>query len=243
MLTAQALTKRYSGSTALSALDLEVSPGEIFCLLGPNGAGKTTTVNLFLGFTRPTSGRALVGGEPVERDPLAARRRVAYVPEHVQLYPELSGLENLVYFARLGQGPYLGRGELAELLERAGLPRAALDRRASGYSKGMRQKVALALSHAKRASALLLDEPTSGLDPSASADLCRSLERESERGAAVLMVTHDLGAVVSIAHRFGILSGGRLVHVAPAAGLTESALADLYRGALGAAARSAGAAA
>lgn len=229
MLIARNLSKTYGDRAALAPLELEIEPGEVFCLLGPNGAGKSTTIQLFLGFTRPSSGEALVDGRSVARDPLGARRRLAYVPEQVAIYPELSGAENLEYLAALAGVPWLSRDEVSVLLEAVGLPREAAARRARTYSKGMRQKVALALSRAKRARALLLDEPTSGLDPGAVRDLCLGIRQESLRGAAVLMVTHDLSAAASVAHRIGILRAGQLVHVATASQLSEAALASLYR--------------
>ncbi|CAN98981.1 ABC transporter ATP-binding protein [Sorangium cellulosum So ce56] len=229
MLTANKLSKSYGGAPALDALDLEVPAGEVFCLLGPNGAGKTTTLNLFLGFTRPSSGAAYVGAAHVEADPLGARRKIAYVPEQVRLYPHLSGCENLAYFLGLSQARAPSSAELSRLLTAAGLPEGAVHRPASGYSKGMRQKVVLALSQAKRAAALLLDEPTSGLDPGAVRELCSAIRRESDRGAAVLMVTHDLGAVASIARRIGVMKAGRLVEVTSATGVSEAEVIALYR--------------
>jgi ABC-2 type transport system ATP-binding protein len=232
MLIARNLSKAYAGRAALAPLDLEIEPGEVFCLLGPNGAGKSTTIKLFLGFTRPSSGEALVAGTPVQHEPHAARRLIAYVPEQVNIYPELSGAENLEYFAGLAGVPHLSRHQIDALLDGVGLPRDAGARRASTYSKGMRQKVALALSRAKGARALLLDEPTSGLDPGAVRDLCLGIRRESERGAAVLMVTHDLAAAASVATRIGILHAGQLLQVATASELSEADLSSLYRVAL-----------
>jgi ABC-2 type transport system ATP-binding protein len=234
MLIARNLSKTYAGRAALAPLDLAIEPGEVFCLLGPNGAGKSTTLQLFLGFIRPSSGEALVDGTPVQRDPHAARRLIAYVPEQVNIYPELSGAENLEYFAGLAGVPRLSRGQIDALLEGVGLPRDAGARPASTYSKGMRQKVALALSRAKGACALLLDEPTSGLDPGAVQDLCIGIRQESLRGAAVLMVTHDLAAAASVANRIGILRAGQLLHVAAAAALSEASLSSLYNVALAA---------
>ncbi|WP_437998314.1 ABC transporter ATP-binding protein [Sorangium sp. So ce185] len=229
MLTANKLSKSYGGVPALDALDLEVPAGEVFCLLGPNGAGKTTTLSLFLGFIRPSSGAAHVGSTHVEPDPIAARRQIAYVPEQVRLYPHLTGCENLAYFLGLSRARVPSSAELSRLLTAAGLPERAVHRPASGYSKGMRQKVVLALSQAKGAGALLLDEPTSGLDPGAVRELCAAIRRESDRGAAVLMVTHDLGAVASIAHRIGVMKAGRLVEVTGAAGMSEADVLALYR--------------
>lgn len=231
MLCARKLSKTYAGVPALAPLELEIAAGEVFCLLGPNGAGKTTLIQLFLGFIRPSSGVALVGREEVARDPIAARRRIGYVPEQVQLYPELTGAENLAYFISLAGAPRRPKEELSSLLVAAGLPREAVHRAAGSYSKGMRQKVALALSRAKQASVLLLDEPTSGLDPGAASELCAGVREESARGAAVLMVTHDLTAVAAVAHRMGVLRAGRLVRTA-AAGATEAELGGWYREAL-----------
>ncbi|MET0286784.1 MAG: ABC transporter ATP-binding protein [Polyangiales bacterium] len=227
MLAARALSKRYGEQLALDALELEIAAGEVFCLRGPNGAGKTTTLSLFLGFTTPSSGEAFVGDVCVARDPRAARARIAYVPEQVRLYPHLSGRENLEYFLRLSGSSV--PSDLTRILLDAGIPATAVDRRAEGYSKGMRQKVVLALAQARNAQVLLLDEPSSGLDPSAAEELYASVRRQSERGAAVLMVTHDLTSVVSSAHRLGIMRAGKLVHVCAASGLGETAVQALYR--------------
>jgi len=210
MLEAQKLTKRFQDRVALDALDLRVEPGEIFALLGPNGAGKTTTINLFLGFLTPDSGDARVVGTSVAADPVAARRKLAYIPEMVSLYPRFTGVENLDYFSRLG-GHARRHEELYALLERAGLAREAGDRRVGTYSKGMRQKVGIALALATGAKALLLDEPTSGLDPAASHEFSRMLKQLAGDGVAILMATHDLFRAREDATRIGILVGGRLI--------------------------------
>jgi ABC-2 type transport system ATP-binding protein len=212
MLRAEALTKVYEGKTpALDRLDLEIPAGEVFCLLGPNGAGKTTTVSLFLNFISPTSGRAIVGGTDASADPLAARRKLAYIPENVNLYGRLTGLENLAYFTALATGQKLGDAEALRLLDAAGLPSDAARRRVSGYSKGMRQKVGIAIATAKRAGALLLDEPTSGLDPLAANEFARLIDGLAREGMAVLMVTHDLFLAGQCGTRVGIMQRGRLV--------------------------------
>ncbi|MFO0950280.1 MAG: ABC transporter ATP-binding protein [Isosphaeraceae bacterium] len=229
MLQAVALTKEYEkGVVALDRLDLSVHPGEVFCLLGPNGAGKTTTVHLFLNFVAPTSGQALVCGVDSSRDPLAARRRLAYIPENVMLYGKLTGLENLVYFAELATGLRLGREEGLALLERAGLPAPAVGRAVSGYSKGMRQKVGIAVALAKRAEALLLDEPTSGLDPLAANEFARLVDGLRRDGMAVLMVTHDLFLAGQCGTRVGVMQRGRLVTTLETAGLDHVGLEKAY---------------
>ena len=209
MLEAEKLTKRFHEHVAVDGLDLRVEAGEIFALLGPNGAGKSTTINLFLGFLKPDGGDARVGQASVAQDPVAARRQLAYIPELVSLYPRFTGVENLDYFSRLG-GRVHPRTELLELLERAGLARAAADRRIGTYSKGMRQKVGIALALATGAKALLLDEPTSGLDPAASHEFSLTLRKLADDGVAILMATHDLFRAREDASRLGILMGGRL---------------------------------
>ncbi|CAK9039504.1 Probable ABC transporter ATP-binding protein NosF [Durusdinium trenchii] len=165
--------------------------GEIVCLLGANGAGKTTTINLFLGFLEPSSGGAFVNGLNVGQAPLETKKHLAYIPEQVALYPQLSGMENLDYFLRLS-GIRKSRIQLISILKEAGLDEKATSRRASSYSKGMRQKVGIAIALAKNAKALLLDEPLSGLDPSAANALCVSLRRLRDEGRAILMATHDV---------------------------------------------------
>jgi ABC-2 type transport system ATP-binding protein len=236
MLEARALTKRYDGAhrPALDALQLQVQSGEVFCLLGPNGAGKTTTINLFLGFVTPTSGEALVCGVDAARDPLEARRRIAYIPETVMLYGALNGLENLDYFTEIS-GARRPRAELIALLAEAGLPEDVALRRVAGYSKGMRQKVGVAIALARRAQALLLDEPTSGLDPLAANEFAALVERLRRQGLAILMVTHDLFLAKQCGTRIGVMQAGRLVSLFGAddvdhAGL-ERAYLDLFRGA------------
>lgn len=184
MLQAEDLSKRYNDTLALDRLNLTVQAGEIFCLLGGNGAGKTTTINLFLNFVQPTSGRALVGGIDVSRDPIEAKRRIAYIPETVMLYGSLSGLENIAYFTTLALGEKRPQEELVTLLAQAGLQRDAAFKRVSGYSKGMRQKVGIAIAMAKNAKALLLDEPTSGLDPQAANEFSHLLDQLKQQGVA-----------------------------------------------------------
>lgn len=227
MLETIALTKSFDGHLALDHLNLRVPPGEIFCLLGANGAGKTTTIHLMLGFLEPTSGRALVGGVDVAEEPLETKRRLAYIPEQVHLYPQLTGLENLAYFTDLA-GRDLDEDALRAVLERAGLEAAAADRRIATYSKGMRQKVALAVALAKGAEALLLDEPTSGLDPQAANELTRLLAELASQDVAVLMATHDLFRAKEVGHRLGIMKRGRLLQTLDAAAVGHADVERIY---------------
>jgi ABC-2 type transport system ATP-binding protein len=211
MLEAVDLTKRYNGIVALDALTLTVKPGEVFCLLGANGAGKTTTINLFLNFIQPTSGTARINGLDVTTHSLETKKYVAYIPETVMLYRNLTGLENLEYFSALAGRPDYTREQLLAFFGRVGLQADAADRRVGTYSKGMRQKVGIAIALAKGAKALLLDEPTSGLDPKASNEFSSLLQQLSADGVAVLMATHDLFRAKESGTRVGIMRHGRLV--------------------------------
>ncbi|WP_236823340.1 ABC transporter ATP-binding protein [Blastomonas sp. RAC04] len=188
---ARNLTKTFGKAIALSNLNLKVGMGEIVCLLGADGAGKTTTLNLFLGFRKPTEGEALVGGKPVQNDPVAARAMLGYVAESVSLYPTLSGAENLAFFHALARRSALSEDRRAQLLASLDFPGSVLDRPVGTYSKGMRQKLGLAIAVAKGARAILLDEPLSGLDPKAANNLVEVMRNLREGGVALLISTHD----------------------------------------------------
>jgi ABC-2 type transport system ATP-binding protein len=227
MLEAVDLTKRYDGHVALNRLNLTVRAGEVFCLLGANGAGKTTTINLFLNFIAPSAGTASIDGLDVTKASIASKRLVAYIPEQVMLYRNLTGLENLEYFTALaGHAP--PRGVLVGLFRQVGLPLGAESARVHTYSKGMRQKVGIAIALAKQAKALLLDEPTSGLDPKASNEFSALLRRFSDQGLAVLMATHDLFRAKESGTRVGIMKHGTLVATLSTRDIGHADLERLY---------------
>lgn len=228
MLEARGLAKQYGSQIALHPLDLTIAAGEVFCLLGANGAGKTTTINLFLDFIAPTAGSALIGGVEVASNPLATKQQLAYIPEQVTLYRNLSGLENLRFFAALATGDKLPDSRLLEILKAAGLPDGAAGKRVGGYSKGMRQKVGIAIAMAKNARALLLDEPTSGLDPKASNEFSALLTRLSGEGVAILMATHDLFRAKESGTRIGIMREGRMRQQLPTRDIGHVDLEQLY---------------
>lgn len=211
MLQTINLRKTFGDVVALEGLNISVNPGETLCLLGANGAGKTTTINLFLGFLEPTSGEALVSGRNVAMAPVETKRDIAYIPEQVALYPALSGLENLKYFAALAGHDHYSDSELYGFIDRAGLTKEQADRSVEGYSKGMRQKIGVATALAKQAKAFLLDEPLSGLDPSAANEFARLADELRDSGAAILMATHDIFRATELASRIGIMKAGRLV--------------------------------
>ncbi|MBL8197791.1 MAG: ABC transporter ATP-binding protein [Chromatiales bacterium] len=211
MLEAVNLRKIYGDHEALQGLNLKVNAGDIYCLLGANGAGKTTTINLFLNFVEPTSGTARVNGVDVTQSPLETKRYLAYIPEQVMLYGNLTAIENLEYFARLGGHSGYSAEDYRSFLDRVGLQANAANLRVRTYSKGMRQKVGVAIALAKQAKALLLDEPTSGLDPRASNEFSALLLQLRNDGAAILMATHDLFRAKETGNRIGIMKSGRLV--------------------------------
>lgn len=222
------LSKRYGEAVALQALNLSVDAGEVVCLLGANGAGKTTTLNLLLGFLAPSSGEARVAGRPVHADPRAARAHLGYLPEVVQLYPLLSGIETLRYFDALAGRPRTPLAKLHDILSAVGLQRDAHERRVGGYSKGMRQKLGLAIALSKGAQALLLDEPLSGLDPKAANELVALVRTLASEGRAVLAVTHDIFRARQMADRIGIMRGGRLVESVDPRTMSAAEIEALY---------------
>lgn len=227
MLKAEKLTKRYGDLTAVKELNLEIKEGEIYCLLGPNGAGKTTTVNLFMGFVAPSDGKVFINGMDVSQNARETKRVLSYIPENLALYPNLTGLENLEFFAGLSNGQ-LADSDLKKLLNEAGLQQSAFDQRVSGYSKGMRQKVGIAIALAKDSKALILDEPTSGLDPQASNEFARLLGILSEKGVAILMTTHDLFRARETGTRIGIMRDGVLRREFNAGDVKHDELEQVY---------------
>lgn len=227
MLTAKDLTKQYGTTTALKSLDLQVKPGEVFCLLGANGAGKTTTINLFMGFIQPTSGVVQINGIDVASRAAETKKHLAYIPENLNLYQNLSGLENLRFFTGLANIS-LDNHTATELLHSVGLQAQAVKRRVNTYSKGMRQKVGIAIAKAKRADNLLLDEPTSGLDPQASNDFAQLIQNMRADNVAVLMATHDLFRAKETGTHIGIMRAGVLVHTVATDQIKLNELEQLY---------------
>ncbi|MEM9379337.1 MAG: ABC transporter ATP-binding protein [Planctomycetota bacterium] len=203
--------KRFGSHVALAGLSLRVAPGRVYGLLGPNGAGKSTTIQLAAGLLTCDAGDVRVGGHTLPGGVREARATTAYVSESVSLYPQLSGAENLRLFSGLA-GRSLTPAQARECLERAGLAGELHRRRVRTYSKGMRQKVGLAIALAKEARVLLLDEPSSGLDPSASHDLAERVRAAAADGVAILMATHDLFRARATCDEVGLLAAGRLRH-------------------------------
>jgi len=229
MLQAIDLTKRYEdGLLALDGLNLTVNPGEIFCLLGANGAGKTTTINLFLNFIEPTEGTCLVDGVDVVREPLRAKRLLSYVSENVMLYENFTARQNLDFFAKLGGRNGLSKDDSYAALRRVGLQEKAFEQRLKVFSKGMRQKLGIAIAIIKDAPNVLLDEPTVGLDPKAGSEFMALLKGLRDEGKAIFMSTHDVFRAKEHADRVGIMKEGRLVTVRTSQELAAENLERLY---------------
>lgn len=226
MIEAKDLTKRFGSVAAVSGLNLTVESGDLVCLLGSNGAGKTTTVNLCLGFLRPDEGTIRICGVAPDEDVRRARQQTAYIPENVALYPSLSGLENLRLFDRMAHGRRTI--DFAAALQEHGLSSAQINRPVSTYSKGMRQKVGLAIASSREAKVLLLDEPMSGLDPTAASEFTQSLLAQRSSGRAILMTTHDIFRAKEVASRIGIMKEGKLVEMLDASRVDAPEIERIY---------------
>jgi ABC-2 type transport system ATP-binding protein len=208
------VTKQFGDVTAVDGLDLAVPEGEVFGFLGPNGAGKSTTINMLLDFVRPTTGTVNVLGRNAQAESVAVRQRTGVLPEGFDVYDRLTGRTH-VEFAMESKDV---DGDPDRLLERTGIADAA-DRKAGGYSKGMRQRLALAMALVGEPKLLILDEPSSGLDPSGAKEMREIVRAEAERGATVFFSSHVLGQVEAVCDRVGILREGSLV--------AEDSMADL----------------
>jgi ABC-2 type transport system ATP-binding protein len=229
MLQAINLTKRYEdGKLALDALNLEINDGEIFFLLGANGAGKTTTINLFLNFIEPTMGTAIINDIDVAKNPLETKKHVSYVSENVMLYGNFNARQNLDFFAKLGGKTNLNKSDYYTMLRKVGLQDDAFEKKLKTFSKGMRQKVGLAIALIKDTTNILLDEPTSGLDPKAAAELIVLLKEQRGQGKAIFMCTHDIFRAKDIADRVGIMKEGRLIMIMQREDFLKENLEKIY---------------
>ena len=212
MIQATDLTKRYEDNLlALDHLNLTIQPNQIYCLLGANGAGKTTTINLFFNFIEPTSGTATINGIDCAKNPIEAKKHAAYVSENVMLYGNFTARQNLDFFTSLTGRDNLKKEDYYGVMREVGLPERAFEQRVKTFSKGMRQKLGIAIAILKQAPALLLDEPTSGLDPKAAADFVSLLFKLRSEGKAILMSTHDVFRAKEVADRVGIMKEGTLI--------------------------------
>lgn len=227
MIHIEEATKVFKNNPAVDKLTLQVEKGEILGLLGANGAGKSTTISMLLGFLSPDSGRVTIKKMDTVKEAREVRKLIGYIPENVNLYPYLTGLENLDYFCRLA-GLFYSTKDLQEYLSLCGLDEHVHSKKMSEYSKGMRQKVGIAIAYAKKAEVYLLDEPASGLDPLASNELSALLKKLAAGGAAILMATHDIFRAREVCHRIGILKQGKLVNELRSDEVSANELENLY---------------
>jgi ABC-2 type transport system ATP-binding protein len=232
LIEAVALRKNYGDTQAVKGIDLQIMPGEIFGFLGPNGAGKTTTIKMLVGLLRPSGGVARIGGHDIQREPIAAKRLLGYVPDQPYLPEKLTAREFLEFIAglyQLDRAVARRRGE--ELLRLFDLDERG-DELIGGYSHGMRQKTALAGALLHNPQAFFLDEPTVGLDPR-SARLIKDLLREvAGRGTAIFMSTHILEIAERMCDRVAIISEGRIIAIGTMdelrAGRSGESLEDIF---------------
>ena len=227
MITANSITKKYGDFSALKNLSFNVNEGEILCLLGANGAGKSTTINILLNFLQPTSGTAMINNLDVTKNPIKTKKFLTYIPENLMLYPTFTAVENLDYFTKLS-GEKFKTKELELILSQAGLEEAAHHNNIKSFSKGMRQKVGIALAIAKESNVLLLDEPTSGLDPKSSNDFIKLLTKMKNSGVAVLMATHDLFRAKQVSTHIGIMRSGVLENHSKSSNFSLKELESIY---------------
>ena len=205
-VSAEDLRFSYGDIEAVKGISFEIAPGEIFGFLGPNGAGKTTTIKMLTGQLQPASGVVRILGRDAGRDDPQVQARIGVCFEEKNLYDAMSGEENLRFFASL----YGVEGvDTAALLERVGLAERARDRVGS-YSKGMRQRLMVARSILHQPMVLFLDEPTDGLDPVSSKAIRGLIREEAERGAAVLLTTHDMWEADELSHRVAFINEGQI---------------------------------
>jgi len=215
------LSKTYGAFAAVHDLDLAIEKGEVFGFLGPNGAGKTTTIRMMMGILVPTSGRVAIDGLDCQRDRVAVKRHVGYLPDNPMFYDYLRGREILEFVSEMhGRSRDEARQRAGELLEELALADAS-EEFAVNYSTGMKKKLGLACALTHDPSVLILDEPTNGLDPRASLDVQERLRRSAAQGKTIFLSTHLLDMAQRLCDRVGIIDNGELVAVGPLLELQE----------------------
>ena len=212
------LTKRFDDVTALRGVDMTVEDGDVFGFLGPNGAGKTTTIDIILDFVRPTAGSATVLGMDAREDSESIRERLGVLPEGYDLYGRLTGRQHLEFVAEAKDADL----DVAEILDRVGLDLEDAERKTEGYSRGMKQRLALGMALVGEPDMLILDEPSSGLDPNGARQMRQIVREENERGATVFFSSHILGQVEAVCDEVAILQEGQIIAEDSVEGLRDA---------------------
>jgi ABC-2 type transport system ATP-binding protein len=215
------LTKRFGQVTAVDHASFQVERGELFGFLGPNGAGKTTTINMLIGLARPDSGAIRIGGLDCRRNPKAAQHLIGVVPDESNLYPELTGFDNLCFCAALyGMGKPERIARASQLLKDFDLSKAA-HRRFGGYSKGMKRKLAIAAGIVHRPPVLFLDEPTTGIDVASARNIRQLLADLHRSGTTIFLTTHYIEEAERLCDRIAFIVNGRIVKTDEVASLLK----------------------
>jgi len=217
----QGLAKRFGEVKAVAAVDFEINCGELFGFLGPNGAGKTTTINMLTGLARPDAGAIHIGGIDCTRNPRAAQHLIGVVPDESNLYPELSGFDNLCFCAALyGMGKAERQARAKELLAAFDLTKAA-GRKFGGYSKGMKRRLTIAAGIIHRPKILFLDEPTTGIDVTSARQLRQLIKDLHKNGTTIFLTTHYIDEAERLCDRVAFIMDGRIVKVDTVTNLVE----------------------
>ncbi|MBI3991189.1 MAG: ABC transporter ATP-binding protein [Candidatus Omnitrophica bacterium] len=211
MIQIEHLTKKFGSTTAVDNLTLRIKKGELFSFLGPNGAGKTTTIKTVTGLLKPTSGRVLVGGYDIQKEPLMAKRLIGYIPDVPFLYEKLTGLEFLKMIAGLYEldGKDFLR-DADELLETFSLEKNK-NQLIEDYSHGMRQKLVMAACLLHKPDVIIVDEPFVALDPKSARIVKDVFKQKAKEGVTVFMSTHTLSVAEELSDRVGIINTGKLI--------------------------------
>ena len=225
------ITRKFGHLTALRDVSLTIPQGQTFALFGPNGAGKSTLLRIIATLGKPSSGTIFIRNINVKEAPEKVRAHIGLISHQTLLYDDLTARENLTFYAKM-YGLKNRTQSVDKALEAVGL----LDRHKDhvrGFSRGMKQRLAIARATLHQPEILLLDEPFTGLDAAARTLLANMICTLREQGRAILLVTHDLSQGVTLANRFGILKRGELIHDAATDGITESGLRTLYEDRIG----------
>jgi ABC-2 type transport system ATP-binding protein len=211
MIRLENLTKRYGRLAAVDSLNIEVRPGEVFGFLGPNGAGKTTTIRVMMGILKPTSGRVIMGGHDIEKEPEKAKAITGFVPDRPAIYEKLTGMEFLNFVGKLHHmnGEQIER-RIPEVLECFELAEWK-DELVESYSHGMKQRLVLCASLIHEPKILVVDEPMVGIDPRGARTLKDLFLSLAKKGTTVFLSTHSIGVAEEVCERVGIIHKGKLI--------------------------------